>query len=374
MLARLTPQNAASTFGASIEQALQSVDVRVKRLEDQAGQVALEEAIRSAEARLQRLERERDGQARTLEKVEALVASRAQELRQNVNRSLEVIVDKVRGETESLRNELSSRDSQLRKDFSLELDNVRELRKLVDSFSDIEDRFQTDFKATKDVCMASILQLGGVEDSLGHLRASVAALPPFLWGLNLGEGPFRSPPLDARRPSQGFAGGLAGGLAPSALLHGAGGVAAEAGGGKSASRAREGRRSGGSVPAAGKRRQSPGSDSTEPPSPRRREGENDPSGRSPGWLARAALAEGPARSTSAEARRRKGIEKRSNREALDMASLAGEALLDAADRKRGDEERGGLHAAMALGGRQHSALAIARLAGEAFMGKAAESS
>lgn len=352
MLARLSPQNAASTFGASIEQALQSVDVRVKRLEDQAGQGPLEEAVRSAEARLQRLERERDSHAQMLERVEALIASKVQDLRQNVNRSLEVIVDKVRGETENVRADVGARDTQLRKDFSLELDSMKDLRKLVDGFSHIETRFQGDLRTTRDVILATAQQLAALEDSVGHLHASVASLPGFLWALSLGEGPHRHPGSSSLSGQQQHpAGAFTNSLAASALFEGHGsahGIKPH-------------------PPSATLRRQSPDSDSTELPSPRRFDGEHQPRS-SRGGLARAALAEGFAHSSSADnRRRRKSGERRSNREALGMMSLAGEALMDAADPKWAEDR-----SAPKVGG-SHSALGMAKLAGEALMDAADES-
>jgi len=358
MLARLSPQNAASTFGASIEQALQSLDVRVKRLEEQAGQGALEEAIRGAEARLTRLERERGDQARTLERVEALVASRAQDLRQNVNRSLEVIVDKVRGETESLRAELDDRDTQLRKDFSLELNSMRELRSLVDGISSLEQRVFAELKATKDVAMATALQVGAVEDALCQLRGSLAALPGFLWGLSLqGEAVHRHP-IPAHRHQPPSSAGLARAVAV--------------------------------AEASARRLQSPDSESTEP-SPRKDKdkqgGDHEQAARHRGGLARAALAEAggaAARTLSAEARRRRrSAERRGNRDTLAMMRVAGEALMDATDPKwaeeagfhppsgERDDDDGGSEGAAAPGGsrpnQQHSVLAMARLAGEALL-------
>lgn len=206
MLARVSPRNAASTFGASIEQALQGVESRVKRLEDQPAVAQLEEAIRSAEARLQRLERDRDGQAKLIERVESLIASRVRDLRQNVDRSLEVIIEKVKGEVESLRGDLATRDAQLRKDFGAEVDAMRDLRRQVDAVADLDARFQAEVKATRDVCMATTVQVGAVEDSLGQVRATVQQLPPFLWGLTLDGAPHRrhilaEPPSRPRHPT-----------------------------------------------------------------------------------------------------------------------------------------------------------------------------
>lgn len=376
MLARLSPQNAASTFGASIEQALQGVDVRVKRLEDQPGYAPLEEALRSTEARLQRLERERDGQARTLERVETLVASRVQDLRQSMNRSLEVIVDKVKGETENLRSELGARDAQLRKDLGQELDGVRDLRRLVDGVSSLEVRVQTDLKATKDVCIAATMQLSSVDECLGQLRASVAALPAFLWSLSLGEPPARHPDMrdadawqhqhafaEARgRPQQSTATGLAGagGLLPAAL-------SGSSGPGFLGLRARSGSSAPPTAGRGGGREASADSESTEElPSPRRREVQ-DAATRG-GDLARWALSEGTtarAASVSAEkGSRRRGLESWPVASALHrskpqgVAKLAGEALADAA----------------AAGGKEYgrqssiaSELSMARAAGEALL-------
>lgn len=366
MLARLSPQNAASTFGASIEQALHSVESRLKRLEDQGGVASLEESHRSLEARVQRLERERDGQARTLERVETLLATRVQELKQSVNRSLEVIVEKVRGETENLRNEMGARDAELRKDFLVEIDGVRDLRKLSDGLAHLEARFLTELKATKDVCMATTVQVGAVEDSLLQVRAAVSDLPPFLWNMSIGDGPHRRPDLSERdfrmQKARAAERGRQHLVAEDVLTPQMAAAQALASIGGDA-----GHRSGSSAPPptdTRRRQRDADSESTEPPSPPRRfiAGDEEHRHGNRGGLAKAALAEGiGSRSSSTEGRRKKSGDLRSSRAAL----VAAEALLDTTAENsvlNHDDDRS---TPRRLSRNPHS---MARLAAEAFTG------
>jgi len=293
MLARLSPQNAASTFGASIEQALHGVELRVKRLEDHPSQSSLEEALRSAEARLQRLERDRDGQARLYERVESMVSSRVGDLRQSMNRSLEVIVDKVRGEVENCRKDVSLHDAQLREDVGLELESLRDLRKHMEGVAAMEVRLETEMKATKDVCMSATLQVGGVEESLGQLKTAVRSLPPFLWSLELGDPPYRhqsslSLESTGRWPASGV---------PASLS-----------------------------PAPARRRRSPDSASTEPASPKKREGDALSMVALAGNTFADASSDRRWATTSSAQREARGAAGRSG--TMSMARAASEALMD----------------------------------------------
>lgn len=329
----VSPRNAASHFGASIESALQGVEVRVKRLEGQSGSgvAQLEEALRGAEARIHRLERDRDGQARLYERVESLVASRVGDLRESVNRSLEVIVDKVRGEVGTFRADLSSKDAQLRQDLGLELDSLRELRHL----AGMEARLQAEMQATKDICMAATLQVGSVEDALGRVRSSVAALPSFLWSLEMGDSSHRRFDVGAAPDPRPHAGGHAqhrsassgglGLLARAALVSGA--AAAEANWAPAAS------------PRALQRPRG-----TDGPSPQEH-GE--------GWAAG-----GGERPASAETRRRKKAEREANREALE-AGLA----ITPSDRHWAASVAGGHSASR----RSNGPLSMSNIAGEALL-------
>jgi len=173
-LARLSPRNAASHFGASIEQALASVESRLKRLEEHSNVASLEQALKTAEARIQRLERERESQAQIYERVDSLVSTRVEELRRNVNRSLEVIVDKVKSETEQLHTDFRSQEAKLRKDLAVD---ARVLKDLEASLNEVME----ETKAAREVST----RLSAIEEVLSLLTANVNSLPSFLWQMEL---------------------------------------------------------------------------------------------------------------------------------------------------------------------------------------------